>query len=49
MIVIGGVMIRRVIAATDMTATAAQPQVNPLAANLEAFFAPARAWGNLFD
>jgi hypothetical protein len=45
--VIGGVMIRRIIATTYMTATSAQPQVNPRAANLEALLATARAWGNL--
>ena len=46
---IGGMMIRRVIATTDMAATTAQPQVNPTTANLEAFLAPACARGNLAD
>jgi NAD/NADP transhydrogenase alpha subunit len=45
--VIGGVMIRRIIAATYMTALSAQAQVNPLAAHLEALLAAARAGGNL--
>jgi hypothetical protein len=45
--VFGGVAIRRTIAAQRDSACLARPQMNPIAADLHAFFAFAALW--LFD
>src|SRR3569623_685540 len=45
----GRVAVRRIVAAADMAAAAAQPQMDPGAADLQAFLAAARAGRDLVD
>ncbi len=45
----GGVLVGRVVAAADVTAAAADPQMQPLAAGLQAFLATKRARRNIAD
>jgi hypothetical protein len=49
MIVLGRVTVWRIVAATDMTAVFAKPQVYPSAADLKTIFAAVGARSNLFD
>src|SRR6266567_187587 len=47
--VLGGMLVGGIVAAADMTATAADPQMQPLAAALEAFLATKRARRDVAD
>src|SRR4051812_5999222 len=45
----GRMTVRRTVATADMSASAAQPQVDPFGADLQAFLAPKRAWCHIAD
>jgi hypothetical protein len=47
--VLGGVFVFRRIAATDMAALQAQPQVHPRVTHLQALFAALCVWGDWLD
>src|SRR6266576_569407 len=47
--VLGGMLVGGIVAAADMTAAAADPQMQPLAAALEAFLATKRARRDIAD
>jgi hypothetical protein len=46
---LGGMPIRRAVAAADTTANPAEPKMHPMRTDYEAFLAPERAWRNVAD
>ena len=47
--VLARVPVRRIVAAADVTADHAEPEVDPLRANAQAVFAAVGAWGDFAD
>ena len=45
----GGMLVGRIVAAADMPATAADPQMQPFAADLQALLATERTWRDVAD
>src|SRR6202035_5834390 len=46
---LGGMLVGRIVAAADMTAAAADPQMQPFAADLQALLATERTWRDVAD